>query len=83
MRWRRERTYEVATRLEVGFNLSTYNLQVFSPPVAPEEETSAYRWSESDKRVLADLPAMLEQIEDELTSKLPDGYEVRITEWDK
>lgn len=66
-----------------GFNIATYNLQVFSPEVDPAEETSMYRWSESDKRVLSDLPAMLELIEEQLEGILPDGYQVRITEWNK
>lgn len=70
-------------RLHTGFNIATYNLQVFSPKVEPEKETSVYRWSESDKRVLADLPAMLELIEEQLMGLLPKGYTAQITEWDK
>lgn len=70
-------------RLPTGFNIATYNLQVFSPEVEPEKETSMYRWGEADKRVLADLPAMLELAEEELTTLLPEGYAVRITEWNK
>jgi len=64
-----------------GFNLATYNLQVFGPEDEPAEEGSAYRWGEQDKRVLADLPAMLEAVEEDLTDLLPDGYQAVIKEW--
>lgn len=63
-----------------GFNLATYTLQVFGPESEPAEEGSAYRWSESDKRVLANLPAMVEAVEEDLTALLPEGYTATITE---
>jgi len=65
----------------IGFNLATYNLQVFGPESEPAEEGSAYNWGESDARVLSNLPAMLEAVEEDLTSLLPEGYTVKITEW--
>jgi hypothetical protein len=58
-------------------NISTWNIQVFSPE--PEEE--APRLTDTDKRVLADLPAMLEAVEEDLENLLPADYQVRITEW--
>lgn len=38
--------------------------------------------SDKDKRVLADLPAYLEELEENLTDLLPEGYSVSIKEWD-
>ena len=61
--------------------LATYNVQVFAPPTDYFEHVRLP--TEQDKRVLADLPAMLELIEDELERALPEGYRVRITEWNK
>ena len=57
-----------------AFNLAVYTIQIFSPEEEPERLTGAYRWSESDKRVLANLPAMMEAVEEDLTKLLPDGY---------
>jgi hypothetical protein len=34
-----------------------------------------------DKRLFANLPAYLDELEENLTDRLPDGYEARITEW--
>lgn len=36
---------------------------------------------ERDKRVLADMPAYLEELEENLTDLLPEGYSVTIKEW--
>jgi len=58
-------------------NIATFNIQVFSPE--PEEE--APRLTDTDKRVLADLPAMLEAVEEDLENLLPEDYKVRISEW--
>ena len=63
-----------------AFNLATFTLQIFSPEYVPAEEGSAYRWSESDARVLANLPAMLEAVEEDLTALLPEGYRCIIKE---
>ena len=65
-----------------GFNLAAYVLNIFGPESEPAEEGSAYRWSESDKRVLANLPAMIEAVEEDLTSLLPEGYRAIVKEWD-
>ena len=62
-------------------NLTTYTLRVLAPSLEPEE--GAYIATEEDKRVLADLPAMIEHAEEELESHLPEGYLVMITEWSK
>lgn len=64
-------------------NIATYNLQIFTPPIAGVKEDVPYSHSDADKRMLADLPAMLEHIEEEIQRLLPEGYEARITEWDK
>lgn len=37
----------------------------------------------SDARVAADMPAMLEAVEEDLQDLLPDGYTVRITAWEE
>lgn len=57
-----------------GFNVACWTVNVYGPESEPAEEGSAYRWSETDKRVLANLPAMMEALEEDLTSLLPDGY---------
>lgn len=64
---------------EVRTNIATWNIQIFSP----EPEEDAPRLSETDKRVLADLPAILEAAEEDLEDLLPEGYVARITEWNK
>ena len=72
-----------------GSNIATYNLQIFAPDerYGPEDEIPIrepiHRESEIDKRLLADLPAMLELVEEQIEGLLPDGYRVRITEWNK
>lgn len=40
-----------------------------------------FQLSDRDKRVLADLPAYLEELEENLTSLLPEGYEAKVKEW--
>jgi hypothetical protein len=55
--------------------LATYDLQV----VSAGQEGSAL--TQDDKRVLANLPAMLEAVEEDLTALLPPGYEAVIKEW--
>lgn len=59
--------------------LTTFNMQILSP----EPEQDAPSWNDTEKRVLADLPAMLEAVEEELTKLLPEGYTAQIAEWDK
>lgn len=63
--------------------LTTYTLRVLLPPIPYEEREHVHSATEQDKRVLADLPSMLEQIEEQLEEMMPDGYQVRITEWNK
>ena len=65
----------------LGVNLATFNLQVFSP--MGDREVPVHRETEQDKRVLADMPAMLELVEEQLTDLMPKGYYVQITEWNK
>jgi hypothetical protein len=59
-------------------NIATYNLQVLSP----YPDLTAPSLNESEKRVLADLPAILELAQEELSDRLPTGFRVRIAEWD-
>ena len=61
--------------------IATFTLQIFSEPVAADEG-SADQWMREDQRVLANLPAMLEAAEEDLTKLLPEGYSARIKEWD-
>ena len=78
---------EVHEGHEVGMiyrdTLTTYSLRVLVPPVPYEERPHVYSATEQDKRVMADLPAMLELVEEQLEGLLPEGYQVRITEWNK
>lgn len=57
------------------YNLATYNLQVFGPLQNTHERVAI------EKRMLSNLPAMLEAVEEDLTKLLPPGYEARIREW--
>lgn len=72
-----------------GPNIATYNLQLFAPEtkVDPDNWDGSsplpHRETDTDKRVLADLPAMLEMMEEALEDLLPEGYCIRITEWNK
>ena len=61
-----------------GFELARYVLSVRSPEVVPAEEGSAYKWDLSDARLLADLPAMLEAVQEDLQDLLPEAYTVTI-----
>lgn len=73
-------TARPADILMTGFTIATYTIQVLSPDLVthPGAGGSPYRWSESDKRVLANLPAMIESIEEDFTDLLPEGYSVKL-----
>ena len=58
--------------------LRRYTLTIHGPDERPAEEGSADQWLKSDDRVLADLPAMLEEAEENLTDVLPEGYTATI-----
>lgn len=58
--------------------IATYNIQIMAPGEAGEWGDD---WERPDKRVLSNLPAMLEAVEEDLTKLLPPGYEARIREW--
>lgn len=60
-------------------NIATFTLQLFSP----EEEGDTPTLTETDKRVLTDLPLKLDDLEERLEDTLPHGYVVRIREWNK
>lgn len=57
--------------------IATYTLRLLSEDV-PAEEGSADRWYRADQRVLADFPAMLEEVQENLDDLLPEGYSVEI-----
>lgn len=54
--------------------LQTFCLEVISPE-EPEDE-----WLRSDQRVLSNLPALIEEVEENMTDLLPEGYSVKILE---
>jgi hypothetical protein len=58
--------------------LRRYTLSINGPENVPAEEGSADEWFKSDDRVLADLPAMLEEAEENLSDLLPEGYSATI-----
>lgn len=78
---------EVHEGREVGMlwrdTLTTYNLRILAPPVPYEDRDHVHRETQEDKRILEKLPKQLDIIEEELERVLPEGYQVRITEWDK
>ena len=59
-------------------NLAAYVLNVYSDGPEPEQGFGP-RFSDADRRLLANLPAILEATEEDLYDLLPTGYEVRIT----
>lgn len=59
--------------------IATYNIQIVA---ADEGAPYSPSWSQDDKRVLSNLPAMLEAVEEDLTKLLPPGYSAVIKEWD-
>lgn len=59
--------------------IATFDLQVISSRPASD----APSLNESEKRVLADLPAIMEQAEEELSRRLPASFRVQITEWNE
>lgn len=56
--------------------IATYSVQVLGP-----NPPDGYGLSQEDKRVLANLPAMCEAVEEDLTDMLPEGYTAKLTEW--
>lgn len=55
--------------------LTTFVVQI-------QREGNALHHTDKDKRMLADLPAYMEEIEENLSDLLPEGYEAQIKEWD-
>lgn len=64
-----------------GFNLACFTINIYGPELEPAEQTSAYRFSESDKRLLANLPAYVETWQEDMSDLLPEGYTAVIKEW--
>lgn len=60
--------------------LATFNVVILTPEPM---EVSAFKMADQDKRVLSNLPAMLEAVEEDLTSLLPEGYSAVIRSWDE
>ena len=56
----------------------TYLLTISTPE--PKSDIEEIDYFQIDKRILADLPAMLEEIEENLTDLLPEGYKAEIRE---
>ena len=57
--------------------VATYSLEILIED-APAEEGSAFAQEQHEKRVLANLPAMLEDAEENLGDLLPDSWSVAI-----
>ena len=51
------------------FTLATFTLQVLAPSKG---------YLDREKRVLSNLPAMIEAIEEDLTDLLPEGYTAKV-----
>lgn len=58
--------------------LARFILTIHSPDIVDASEGSADTWERTDARVLADLPARLEAVEEDLEDLLPEGYTVSI-----
>lgn len=58
--------------------LKSYTLEIVSDDVADVSSTAD--WDMQDARVLADMPARLEEIVENLTDLLPGGYRAQIGE---
>lgn len=63
--------------------IATYTVQVFGPTEVPADEGSADQWMREEQRVLANLPALLEAAEEDLTKLLPEGYRAIISNWEE
>lgn len=71
--------------------LTTYTLQVLGPGQRlyrsgwkmkdPIDGLGMFALTDSDKRVLSNLPAMIEAAEEDFSDLLPEGYTVKIREW--
>ena len=59
-------------------NIATYRLEIIGPD--SPEGASPFHNTQSDQRVLANVPAMLEAVEEDLTKLLPEGYRAEIKE---
>lgn len=53
-------------------NIATYRLEILGPDSPPG--ASPFHRVQEDHRTLANVPAMLEAVEEDLTKLLPDGY---------
>lgn len=60
--------------------IATYLIQVMSPV---GESVSDLDIEQREKRVLADLPSIAEEVEENVTDMLPEGFEARVTSWDE
>jgi hypothetical protein len=62
--------------------MQTYTLQILRPEETPAEEGSAFGLEQQEKRLAANLPAMLEDLLENLNDVLPEGFAARLLEWD-
>jgi hypothetical protein len=60
--------------------IATHTIQIIIDD-PPADEGSAWQAEQREKRVLADLPAMLEEVEQNLTDLLPEGWKAVVTKW--
>ncbi len=61
-----------------GIELAEFLIVILSPQIVSAEGDADVTYLMQDKRVLADLPAMLEAAAEDLTDLLPPGYTARI-----
>ena len=59
-------------------NIATYRLEILGPDSPPG--ASPFHNVQNDRRILANVPAMLEAVEEDLTDLLPEGYRAVIKE---
>lgn len=58
--------------------IATYALRVLAPEDAPAEEGSAFAMQQQERRVVANLPAMLEAAQENLQDLLPVDWTVEV-----
>ncbi len=57
--------------------IARYVLEIVSE-ASVVDASEAYDWDMREARVLADMPARLEEVEENLTDMLPDGFKAQI-----
>ena len=57
--------------------IARYTLEIISEATVVDASEAA-EWDMREARVLADMPARLEEVEENLTDMLPDGFRAQI-----